>query len=49
MSVGIERREVDCYNVALVHAASKMKTEKFTSIAAFCWQEKSELLATCNR
>lgn len=36
MSAGIERTELDCYNVALVHAASKRKTEKFTSIATFC-------------
>lgn len=35
MSAGIERTEMDCYNVALVHAVSKRKTEKLTSIAAF--------------
>lgn len=40
MSVGIERREMDCYNVALVHAVSKRKTEKFTSICSFLLAEK---------
>lgn len=35
MSVGIERREVDCYNVVLVQTVGKKKTEKFSSIAPF--------------
>lgn len=35
MSVEIERREVDYYNVVLVRTVSKRKIENFRSIATF--------------